>query len=63
MLIVLEGLDGAGKSTQLKMVTSYLSSLGCSLVNRLCIQIIIFKVLVIELCKDKYSGKGYYKIA
>ena len=28
MLIVLEGLDGAGKSTQLKMVTSYLSSLG-----------------------------------
>ena len=28
MLIVLEGLDGAGKSTQLKMVTSYFSSLG-----------------------------------
>lgn len=28
MLIVLEGLDGAGKSTQLKMVTAYLSSLG-----------------------------------
>ena len=28
MLIVLEGLDGAGKSTQLKMVTSYLSSRG-----------------------------------
>jgi len=28
MLIVLEGLDGAGKSTQLKMVTSYLTSLG-----------------------------------
>lgn len=28
MLIVLEGLDGAGKSTQLKMVTTYLSSLG-----------------------------------
>lgn len=28
MLIVLEGLDGAGKSTQRKMVTSYLSSLG-----------------------------------
>lgn len=28
MLIVLEGLDGAGKSTQLKMATSYLSSLG-----------------------------------
>ncbi|MBQ0123547.1 MAG: dTMP kinase [Bacteroidales bacterium] len=28
MLIVLEGLDGAGKSTQLKMVTSYLESLG-----------------------------------
>jgi dTMP kinase len=28
MLIVLEGLDGAGKSTQLKMVTSYFASLG-----------------------------------
>lgn len=28
MLIVLEGLDGAGKSTQLKMVTSYLESQG-----------------------------------
>lgn len=28
MLIVLEGLDGAGKSTQLKMVTSYFTSLG-----------------------------------
>lgn len=28
MLIVLEGLDGAGKSTQLKMVTSYLESKG-----------------------------------
>ena len=28
MLIVIEGLDGAGKSTQLKMVTSYFSSLG-----------------------------------
>ena len=28
MLIVLEGLDGAGKSTQLRMVTSYLKSLG-----------------------------------
>lgn len=28
MLIVLEGLDGAGKSTQLKMVTSYLTGLG-----------------------------------
>lgn len=28
MLIVLEGLDGAGKSTQLKMVTNYLVSLG-----------------------------------
>ena len=28
MLIVLEGLDGAGKSTQLRMVTSYFSSLG-----------------------------------
>ena len=28
MLTVLEGLDGAGKSTQLKMVTEYLSSLG-----------------------------------
>ena len=28
MLIVLEGLDGAGKSTQLKMVTAYLTSLG-----------------------------------
>ena len=28
MLIVLEGLDGAGKSTQLKMVTSYFSALG-----------------------------------
>lgn len=28
MLIVLEGLDGAGKSTQLKMITSFLSSLG-----------------------------------
>lgn len=28
MLIVLEGLDGAGKSTQLKMVTSYFKSLG-----------------------------------
>ena len=27
MLIVLEGLDGAGKSTQLKMVTSYFTSL------------------------------------
>lgn len=28
MLIVLEGLDGAGKSTQLKMVSSYLSGMG-----------------------------------
>ena len=28
MLIVLEGLDGAGKSSQLKMVTSYFTSLG-----------------------------------
>jgi len=28
MLIVLEGLDGAGKSTQLKMVTSYFTSQG-----------------------------------
>ncbi len=28
MLIVLEGLDGAGKSTQLKMVTAYFASLG-----------------------------------
>lgn len=28
MLIVLEGLDGAGKSTQLKMVASHFSSLG-----------------------------------
>lgn len=28
MLIVLEGLDGAGKSTQLKMVTAYFTSLG-----------------------------------
>ena len=28
MLIVIEGLDGAGKSTQLKMVTAYFSSLG-----------------------------------
>ena len=28
MLIVLEGLDGAGKSTQLKMVTAYLATLG-----------------------------------
>lgn len=28
MLIVLEGLDGAGKSTQLRMMTSYLSSMG-----------------------------------
>lgn len=28
MLIVLEGLDGAGKSTQLRMVTTYLESLG-----------------------------------
>jgi len=28
MLIVLEGLDGAGKSTQLKMVTEYLSNQG-----------------------------------
>lgn len=28
MLIVLEGLDGAGKSTQLKMLTNYLQSLG-----------------------------------
>ena len=27
MLIVLEGLDGAGKSTQLKMATAYLSSM------------------------------------
>jgi dTMP kinase len=28
MLIVLEGLDGAGKSTQLKMVTAYFTSQG-----------------------------------
>jgi len=28
MLIVLEGLDGAGKSTQLKMVTKYFAALG-----------------------------------
>ncbi|MCR5710180.1 MAG: thymidylate kinase [Bacteroidales bacterium] len=28
MLIVLEGLDGAGKSTQLKLVTEYLTSQG-----------------------------------
>ena len=28
MLIVLEGLDGAGKSTQLRLVTDYISSLG-----------------------------------
>lgn len=28
MLIVLEGLDGAGKSTQLKMIDGYLSSIG-----------------------------------
>ncbi len=28
MLIVLEGLDGAGKSTQVKMLDNYLSSLG-----------------------------------
>ena len=28
MLIVLEGLDGAGKSTQLKMVTSYFAAQG-----------------------------------
>lgn len=29
MLIVLEGLDGAGKSTQLKMLTDHLAAKGC----------------------------------